>query len=109
MWRWPSASARPIARRTANSWRRWGRMRCGGITCRTAPDGSARRRRRAGHLHLAHLVAIEADEIHRIEQQGREPAIAHGGGDDLAREREQHARTLNQHNGVHAFLRGVLA
>jgi DNA polymerase-3 subunit epsilon len=107
-WRWPSASARPIARHTANSSRRWAKKLCGGNICRTAPDGSARRRHRAGRLHLAHLLAIETDEIHRIEQQRREAAIAHGGGDDFAREREQQARTFDQHDRVQVFRRDVL-
>src|SRR5262245_22924147 len=38
-------------------------------------------------LHLRALL-IERDEIDRIEQQRGEAAVAHGVGDDLARERK---------------------
>src|SRR5450759_3634894 len=112
-WRLARAAARPSARRTASSWRAWAKPRFGGTICRTEPDRSAlhwrrRRRRRRRWLQLAHPLAIERDEIHRVEQQRREAAIAHGGGDDLAREREQQARTFDQHERVYAFLRHVL-
>src|ERR1700722_2889323 len=94
----------PTARRTTTSSRAWARRRCGRIIWRTAPDGSNLRRwRGTGRLQFAHLLAIEADEIHRVEQQGRETAIAHRSGDDLARERKQQTRAFDQHDRVQAF------
>jgi len=42
-----------------------------------------------GYLLLGQLLAIERYEIHRVDHQRREAAIAHRVADDLAREREQ--------------------
>src|SRR4051794_16722327 len=64
--------------------------------------------RRLLRLHLLHLLPVQRDEIDRGEQQRREAAVAHGGRNDLAREREQQARALDQHDRVQALLRHVL-
>ena len=69
---------------------------------------SARRRRHLARLAGGHLLLIEPDEVDRIDQQRREPAVAHGRGDDFAREREQQPRTFDHHERMHAVLRHVL-
>src|SRR5262245_58561082 len=59
-------------------------------------------------LQLGDALAIEADEIHRIDTQGREAAVHDGVRDDLAREREQQARALDHHDRMQVLLRDVL-
>src|SRR5262245_36264102 len=59
-------------------------------------------------LQLGQALAIEADEIHRIDAQRREAAVHDGVGNDLAREREQQARALDHHDRMLVLLRNVL-
>ena len=54
-----------------------------------------------------HVLAIQADEIHGVEHQGREAAVAHGGRNDLAREREQQPRAFDHDQRMQVFLRHV--
>ena len=54
-----------------------------------------------------HALAVERDEIDRVEQQRRETAIAAGIGDDLAGEGEEQARALDQHDRVDRLLGDV--
>ena len=54
------------------------------------------------------LLAIEADEINRVEQQRREAAVAHDVGDNLARERKQQPGAFDHHHRMQTFLRNVL-
>jgi len=58
-------------------------------------------------LSLRHFLAVQADEIHRIKQKWWKAAIADGGRDDFAREREQQPRALDEYDRVQAFLRDV--
>ena len=64
-------------------------------------------RREAPVCILPHLLAIEADEIHRIKQQRREAAIADRCRDNLACERKEQARTFDQYERIETFLRDV--
>ena len=65
---------------------------------------SERRRRQRGQaagrgclrLLVGQPLAIEGDEIDRIDQQRRKAAVAAGVGDDLAGKREEQARALDQ-------------
>ena len=59
-------------------------------------------------LRCAMLLAVERDEIDRVEQQRREAAVAHRVGDDLAREREQQPRAFDHHERLQVLLRHVL-
>ena len=52
-------------------------------------------------------LAIELDEIDRVEQQRLEAAVAHRRGDDLARERKQQARAFDQDERLQAVRRHV--
>src|SRR6267378_4346392 len=54
-----------------------------------------------------HVLAIQADEVDRVQHQGREAAVTDGAGDDLAREREQQPRALDHDERVQVFLRDV--
>src|SRR5437016_6142522 len=67
-----------------------------------------RRLLRLLRLQLGHALAVEADEIHRIDTQRREAAVHHRARDDLAREREQEARTFDHHDRMQVLLRNVL-
>ena len=61
--------------------------RCGLVAWLSAERGLRLRRRwRARGLHLAEFLAVETDKIDRVEQQGREAAVAHGCRDDFAGE-----------------------
>ncbi|MGY3645548.1 DNA polymerase III epsilon subunit [Bradyrhizobium sp. LM4.3] len=62
--------------------------------------------RRSGHLPL-HVLTIETDEVDRIQHQGREPAVAHGGRDDLTGEREQQARAFDHDQRMQIVLRHI--
>jgi hypothetical protein len=53
------------------------------------------------------VLLIQADEIDGIKHQGREAAIADGGRDDLACEREQEPRALDHDERMQVFLRYV--
>ncbi|MEY9281585.1 DNA polymerase III epsilon subunit [Bradyrhizobium yuanmingense] len=57
----------------------------------------------SGHLPL-HVLAVETDEVDRIQHQRREPAIAHRRRNDLACEREQQARALDHDQRVQVLL-----
>ena len=54
-----------------------------------------------------HVLAVQADEIDGIEHQRREAAVAHRGGDDFAREREQQPRAFDHDQRMQVFLRHV--
>ena len=54
-----------------------------------------------------HVLAIQADEIDRVEHQRREAAVAHRRGDDFAREREQQPRAFDHDQRMQVFLRDV--
>ena len=56
---------------------------------------------------MRHLLAVEAYEIHRIEQEWWKAAIADRGGDDFARKREEKPRAFDQYDRVHALLRDI--
>ena len=64
------------------------------------PDGLLR-------LHLREAVAIERDEVDRIDHQGREDAVPGGVRDDLPREGEHQARAFDHHHGMHGVLRNA--
>ena len=96
-----------------------GRMRSGGTI--SAPAATLPRPRKGACANQArsaggglaglaggHLLLIEPDEIDRIEQQRRKPAVAHRRGDDFARERKQKPRTFDHHQRMHVCLRHVL-
>jgi len=68
--------------------------------------GSVRSRR--GVLRFRNVAAIERRKVHRIDHQRREAAVARRVGHDLAREREQHARSLDQQERMQVLLRHVL-
>src|SRR5215470_3347987 len=68
----------------------------------------ARRRRWLCRLHLGRALLIKRDEVDRVEQQGWEAPVTHRGCDDLAREREQQARTLDHDNWLQCLRRYVL-
>src|SRR5712691_10405756 len=55
----------------------------------------ARRRGRLRRLCLGRALLIERDEIDGVEEERRKAAIAHRGGDDLARERKQQPRAFD--------------
>src|SRR6516164_3469921 len=76
---------------------------------RVARQGSlARRRSRLRRLGLGRALLIKRDEIDRIEQQRWEAPIAYGRCNDLAREREQQARTLDHDDRLQGLCRHVL-
>src|SRR5258708_18354637 len=68
----------------------------------------ARRGRWLRRLRLGRALLIKRDEIDRIEQQRREAPVAYGRCDDLAREREQQARTLDHDDWLQCLCRHVL-
>src|SRR6516162_5655104 len=68
----------------------------------------ARRGRWLRRLRLGRALLIKRDEIDWIEQQRREAPVAYGRGDDLAREREQQARTLDHDDWLQCLCRHVL-
>src|SRR5262252_5977230 len=68
----------------------------------------ARRRRWLRRLHLGRALLIKRDEVDRVEQQGWKASVTHRGCDDLAREREQQARTLDHNNWLQCLRRYVL-
>ena len=74
----------------------WREYRCA-ASVTTPPTVSASASRRGGCCGccLRQPLLIERDEIDRIEQERREAAVAHRGGDDLAREREQQPRAFD--------------
>ena len=102
--------ATPRARRTAPG--REPDVRSAGPEARSLQNASRRLAvRRSRHVAGAALppgAAVERGEVDRIDEQGREAAIAHGVGDDLTREREQQARALDHHDRVQVLLRDVL-
>ena len=55
-----------------------------------------------------HALLIHAGEIDRIEHQRRETAVAGRIAEDLAREREQHARAFDEHRRMQHILREIL-
>src|SRR5438067_1439611 len=59
---------------------------------------SIRWRWRGGPLIGGGVAAQHFAEVDRVDQQRWEPAIARRLGDDVAREREQEARRLDQHH-----------
>src|SRR5262249_30865437 len=73
-------------------------------------QGSLARRGRwlCRRLHLGRALLIERDEIDGVEQQGGKGAVSHRGCDDLAREWEQQARTLDHNNWLQCLCRYVL-
>src|SRR5499427_3075531 len=76
---------------------------------RVAGQGSlARRGRWLRRLRLARALLIKRDEIDWIEQERREAPVAYGRCDDLAREREQQARTLDHDDRLQCLCRHVL-
>jgi hypothetical protein len=79
-------------------------MCCGGITGQAKCDSLALRHRRGRRLYLRHLLPIQTGEIDRIEQEWREAAVANGGGNNFAREREEQSWTLDQHEWIKTFL-----
>src|SRR6185369_6871182 len=108
----PTSTAKPIARSSPH----WATSRSGTIFCRRRPSGfwplgcsnAALARLRAGSglcrsLPL-HVLAVQTDEIDRIEHQWRETTVADCGRDDLAREREQPPRTLDHDQRMQVFL-----
>src|SRR5262245_17583706 len=68
----------------------------------------ARRRRWLRRLHLGRALLIKRDEVDRVEQQGWKASVTHRGCDDLAREREQQARTLDHDDWLQCLCRYVL-
>ena len=74
-------------------------LRAAGLASARLCAGSGLRRR----LPL-HVLAVQADEIDGIQHQGREAAVAHGGGDDLAGEREQQPRALDHDQRMQVLL-----
>src|SRR5579875_1489699 len=65
-------------------------------------------RGRSGRLHLRDALAIERREIHRLQHEWREAAVAYRTRHDLAREGKQQARTLDEDDRVHGVRRYVL-
>ncbi len=59
-------------------------------------------------LHGRQALTVQIDEIDRLKQQRRKAAVARCRSDDLAGKGKQQARTLDQHNGLHAVGRHVL-
>src|SRR5262249_56291524 len=59
-------------------------------------------------LRRGRALLIKRDEIDRVEQQGWKAAVTHRGCDDLAREREQQARTLDHDDWLQCLCRYVL-
>ena len=59
-------------------------------------------------LRLRHPLAIESDEIDRVEQERREAAVADRGRDDFARKWKKKTRALDQDDRLHAVGRYVL-
>src|SRR3546814_18815939 len=53
------------------------------------------------------LLLKQAVEVDRLEQEGREAAVAHGVGDDAAREGEQDARRFGEEEGLKLVLGNV--
>ncbi len=51
-------------------------------------------------LHFGDPLTEQRREVDRVDEEGREAAIAHGVGDDLPGEREQQARALDHHDGA---------
>jgi hypothetical protein len=47
-----------------------------------------------------HALPVQADKIDWVQHQRWEAAVLHSGGDDLAREGEQQARTLDHNQRV---------
>src|SRR5579863_2216008 len=98
--RWRRGSAAKIASRTAPLSPRWATGRSGTSSwARNQKPGSdpVGTEQTLARFHLGglrggglpfHVLAVQADEIDRIEHQRREAAVAHRGGDDLAREWE---------------------
>src|SRR5205807_2308259 len=72
------------------------------------PGSLARRGRWLRRLRLARALLIKRDEIDWIEQQRREAPVAYGRCNDLAREREQQARTLDHDDWLQCLCRHVL-
>src|SRR3954453_13933988 len=58
-------------------------------------------------LHRLQLSHIGRREVDRVEQQWRESAVADGVGDDLASEREEQARSLDQKERLQRLIRDV--
>ena len=77
----------------ARSSPRSAKRRSGGLSSALEVAGGRSAPRCGGSAGQA--LVVERDEIDRIEQQRREAAVAHGGGDDLARERKQEPRALD--------------
>src|SRR5580693_3828173 len=73
--------------------------RSGAITSSWIERRRCRRRRQT--------LAVQLDEIDRVEQQRLEAAIAHRRGDDLARERKQQARAFDQYERLQAVRRYI--
>jgi hypothetical protein len=67
------------------------------------------RRRRGGllRLRLCGTLLIERNEIHGIEQERRETAVADRCSDDFARKRKQKARAFDHDHGLHLRLRDI--
>ena len=55
---------------------------------------------RVGLLNLGQPLAIERDKINRIDEKRRDTAVTHRIRDDLPREGEQKARTLDHDHGL---------
>src|SRR5262245_9606214 len=77
-------------------------------TCRRRGNALSRALLRLLGLQFGHALAIEPDEIHRVDAQRRKARVHDGIGDDFAREREQEARALDHHDRMLVLLRNVL-
>src|SRR3546814_5634268 len=65
------------------------------------------RRRRIGLLLCRDALLVQTAEVDRVDQQRREAAVADRIGDDLAREREQQARSLDRDQRLYVLLRHI--
>src|SRR5471032_589317 len=54
-----------------------------------------------------YILAVETNEVDRIEHQWREAAVTDGRGNNLAREWEQQARALDHDQRMQVFLRYI--
>src|SRR3546814_4823342 len=65
------------------------------------------RRRRIGLLLCRDALLVQTAEVDRVDQQRREAAVADRIGDDLAREREQQARSLDRDQRLYVLTRHI--
>src|SRR5882724_5007304 len=84
------------------------RPACGPHICPPYKGRSSRWWRCRLLTRLRQALLIERDKIDRIEQERGKTTVAHRGCNDLAREREQQPRALDQQQRLQVLLRHVL-